>query len=195
MPTGYRNYLSIKHEHKTVPYCGSGEMRPDGDANYGFKNLKSHPELIDTIPELIKDPALMKLARAINAPDTGLCSIGCVSDRYEERGHLRYSGYMEIAFNSRSHIVDPSHYFSLFFDFDHVIEKSGFDVKVEYNWSLQPATFIDQKAAGYTCTIFLNTYFFESEQAATEAWEATLDSLGLHLGKIPIKNTDYLFPI
>ena len=195
MPTGYRNYLSIKHEHKTVPYGGTGEMRPDGDANYGFKNLKGNPQLMEAVPELIKDPALMALAQAINAPDTGLCSIGCVSDRYEEKGRFRHAGYMEIAFNSRSHITNPNHYFDLFYGFDQLIEKSGFDVSVEFNWSIQPATFIEEKATGHTCTIKLNTYFSESEQAATQAWQATLELLAQHLGNIPIKQTDYLFSI
>lgn len=195
MPTGYRNYLSLKHEHKTIPYGGIGEIREDGDANYGFKNIKGNNRLLDTIPELKNDPALMALVRAINAPNTGIFSIGCVSDRYKDKNKFRHSGYVEFSFNSKLYIADASHYFPLFFNFDHLLEKNDFTVKVEFNWSIQPATFIDKSVTGYTCTIYLNTYFFESEKAAIKAWKETLFILGQHLGNIPIEHTDYIFSI
>lgn len=193
MPTGYRNYLSLKHEHKTIPYGGIGERREDGDANHGFKNIKGNNSLLDTIPELKNDPALMALISTINAPSTGICSIGCVSDRYEDKNQFRYAGYVEFSFNSKSHIVDAAHYFSLFFNFDHLLEKNIFTVKVEFNWSIQPATFVDKRVTGYTCTIYLNTYFSESEKAAIKAWEEALGILGQCLGEIPIEHTDYIF--
>ena len=82
-----------------------------------------------------------------------------------------------------------------FFNFDHLIEKNDFTVKVEFNWSIQPATFIDKSATGYVCTIYLNTYFNESEKAAIKAWEETLRLLGQYLGNIPIEHTDYIFSI
>ena len=97
MPTGYRNYLSLKHEHKTIPYGGIGEIREDGDANYGFKNIKGNNRLLDTIPELKSDPALMALVRAINAPNTGIFSIGCVSDRYKDK----INSVIQVMSNSR----------------------------------------------------------------------------------------------
>jgi len=193
MPTGYRNYLSLKHEHKTIPYGGIGEIREDGDANYGFKNIKGNNRLLDTIPELKSDPALMALVRAINAPNTGIFSIGCVSDRYKDKNKFRHSGYVEFSFNSKLYIADAGHYFPLFFNFDHWLEKNDFAVKVEFNWLIQPATFIDKSVTGYTCTIYLNTYFVESEKAAIKAWEETLNILGQYLGDIPIEHTDYIF--
>jgi len=193
MPAGHRNYLSLKHEHKTIPYGGVGEMREDGDANYGFKDVKGDNSLINTIPELKHDPALMALVRVINTPKTGIFSIGCVSDRYEDNNNFRYSGYVEFSFNSKIFIADASHYFPLFFNFEQLLEKKGFSVKAEFNWSIQPATFIDQSVTGYTCTINLNTYFIESEEAAKKAWEKTLSILGQYLGNIPIEHTDHIF--
>ena len=195
MPTGYRNYLSFKHEHKTIPYGGIGEIREDGDANYGFKNIKGNNRLLDTIPELKSDPALMALVKAINAPNTGIFSIGCVSDRYNDKNKFRHSGYIEFSFNSKSYIADAGHYFPLFFNFDHLLEKNDLTVKVEFNWSIQPATFIDQSVRGYICTIYLNTYFVESEKVAIKAWEELLGILGQYLGNIPIEHTDYIFLI
>lgn len=195
MPTGYRNYLSLKHEHKTIPYGGVGAIRKDGDANYGFKNVKGDIRLLDAIPELQADPALMALVSAINAPDTGILSIGCVSDRYEDKNQFRYAGYVEFAFDSKSYIADAGHYFPLFFDFDHLMERKNFAVKVAFNWSIQPATFIDQHATGYTCSIYINTYFVELEEMAVKAWEETLGILGEYLGSIPISHTDHIFSI
>jgi hypothetical protein len=193
MPAGHRNYLSLKHEHKTIPYGGVGKMREDGDANYGFKDIKGDNRLINSIPELKHDSALMALVRVINTPKTGIFSIGCVSDRYEDKNQFRYSAYVEFSFNSKSFIADASHYFTLFFNFERLLEKSDFGVKVEFNWSIQPATFIDQSVMGYTCSIHLNTYFIESEDAAKKAWEKTLSILGQYLGSIPIEHTDYIF--
>ncbi|MBL7004400.1 MAG: hypothetical protein ISR69_10280 [Gammaproteobacteria bacterium] len=195
MPTGYRNYLSLKHEHKTIPYGGVGKIREDGDANYGFKNIKGNNRLLDTIPELKSDPALMTLVKAINAPNTGLISIGCVSDRYEDKNRFRHSGYVEFSFNSTSYIADAAHYFPLFFNFEHLLEKNDFTVKVEFNWSIQPATFIDKNVTGYSCTIYLNTYLIDSEKAAIKAWEETLNLLAQYLGNIPVEHTDYIFAI
>ena len=193
MPAGHRNYLSLKHEHKTIPYGGVGKIRKDGDANYGFKDIKGNNRLLDTIPELKHDPALMALVRVINTPKTGIFSIGCVSDRHEDKNQFRHSGYVEFSFNSKSYIADAGHYFPLFFNFDRLLEKNDFAVKVEFNWSIQPATFIDKRVTGYTCTIYLNTYFVESEEAAKKAWEETLSLLGQHLSNIPIEHTDYIF--
>ncbi len=168
-------------------------MREDGDANYGFKNIKGNNKLLNTIPELKADPELMALIRAINAPNTGICSIGCVSDRYKKKNHFRHSGYVEFSFNSKSHITDASHYFPLFFNFDHLLEKNNFVIKVEFNWSIQPATFVDKRVTGYTCTINLNTYFVESETEAIKAWKETLSILGQYLSNIPIEHTDYIY--
>ncbi len=193
MPTGYRNYLSLKHEHKTIPYGGSGGVREDGDANYGFKDIKGDNRLLNTIPELERDPALMTLIRAINTPQTGIFSIGCVSDSYEDKHRFRHSGYVEFSFNSVAHIADAGHYFPLFFNFERLLNDKDFVVKVEFNWALQPATFIDKGVSGYTCTIFLNTYFSETKLAAEKAWKEALDVLGQYLSGIPNEHPDYIF--
>ena len=193
MPTGYRNYLSLKHEHKTIPYGGNGEVRKDGDANYGFKDLKGDNHLLNTIPELTHDPDLMKLIRAINTPQTGIFSIGCVSDSYEDNHHFRHSGYVEFSFNSVSHITDAGHYFPLFFNFERLLNDKNFVAKVEFNWSIQPATFIDKGVSGYTCSIFLNTYFSDTQLAAEKVWKETLEILGQYLSAIPNEYPDYIF--
>ncbi|MCW8929411.1 MAG: hypothetical protein OQL19_04125 [Gammaproteobacteria bacterium] len=195
MPTGYRNYLSLKHEHKTIPYGGIGEVREDGDANYGFKDIKGNNKLLDTIPELKRDPALMTLIRAINAPQTGIFSVGCVSDSHEDKHHFRHSGYIEFSFNSVAHIADAGHYFPLFFNFEQLLNDKDFVARVEFNWSIQPVTFIDKGVWGYTCTIFLNTYFSDTKLAAKEIWEETLDVLNQYLSTIPNDHPDYIFDL
>ena len=59
--TQYSNFLSIRHGGKGIPYGGTRGKREDGGENYGFKNLKSSPGLIDSIPELQNDHELRKL--------------------------------------------------------------------------------------------------------------------------------------
>jgi hypothetical protein len=185
MPAGYRNYLSLNHEHKTVPYGGRGELREDGDANYGFRDVKGDNSLLHEIPELKRDPALMALVRAINVPQTGIFSIGCVSDSVEDKGRFRHSGYIEFSFNSASAITGAANYFPLFFDFERLLNDQGFMVRVEFNWELQSSTFIEKGISGYTCRIIMNTYYSETKLEAQEAWEETLDVLSKYLGSIP----------
>ena len=115
VPTGDRNQLSLNHALKTIPYGGTGEIREDGDANYGFKDIKGDNTLLFDIPELKRDSALMTLVRAINAPQTGIFSIGCVSDSVEKNQSFRNSGYIEFSFNSASYIAEASNYLPLFF--------------------------------------------------------------------------------
>lgn len=103
MSTVYRNFLSISYKGKGIPYGGLGEPRDDGGANFGFKDLKGNPALIASVPELQNDPDLKALVAAINRPDTGLFSVGCVSSVIaEQQGHRR-SGYIEFAINSKTH--------------------------------------------------------------------------------------------
>ena len=113
MPRGsasYLNHLTISHRGKGIPYGGLGEIREDGGANHGFRNLKGRPHLIDLVPELRSDPALRSLVLTVNAAHTALFTIGCVSGPVPDtdgHGH-RYSGYIEFALNSRSAVEDGS---------------------------------------------------------------------------------------
>jgi len=193
VPTGYRNYMSLNKTRKTIPYGGNGEVREDGGANYGFKDIKGDNTLLFSIPELEHDPALMKLAQAINARETGIFSIGCDRDSVEKNHSFRDSGYIEFSFNSASHIADASNYFPLFFNFERLLDDKGFSAEVEFNWELQPATFIEKGVSGFVCTIFLNTYYSDTRLDADKTWEEALDVLGEHLGSIPNTYQDFIF--
>ncbi len=70
----YTNALTLSHRGKGIPYGGTGEVREDGDANFGFRDLKGQPEMHEEIPELQRDPALARLVCSINASNTGLPS-------------------------------------------------------------------------------------------------------------------------
>jgi len=193
MPTGYRNYLSLNHVHKTIPYGGRGKVREDGDANYGFKDIKGDNTLLLAIPELERDSALMTLVQAINAPQTGIFSIGCVSDSVEKNNRFRNSGYIEFSLNSASYFADARNYFPLFFHFERLLDDNNFAVQVEFNWELQPVTFIEKDVSGYTCTIFLNTYYSETKLAAQKTWRETLEVLSKYLGSVPNEHQDFIF--
>lgn len=84
------NVLQIEQSGKGIPYGGTGEIRPDGYANHGFKNLKGALQRLEDIPELQRDAELRHLVAAINGPETGLLSIGCLSAPVDdERGPPR----------------------------------------------------------------------------------------------------------
>ncbi|HWG80781.1 MAG TPA: hypothetical protein VN681_13445 [Stellaceae bacterium] len=180
-----RNFLSVRFDGKGIPYGGNGEVRPDGGANFGFKNLKSDPSLISSIPELESDASLKTLVDAINRSDTGLFSVGCASGDVQEEQGYRRTGYIEFAINSKIVAADARSYFPAFFHFERTLFERQFQEPVQLSWELQPATFIDAGSHGFTSTIYINTFYFASPEAAGACWAATLGLLGEFLGSVP----------
>jgi hypothetical protein len=187
------NYLSINQGGKGIPY--GGVARENGDVNHGFKYVKGDDEALRSIPELLRDPALLDLALDINASETGLFSIGCVSDSVQDdRGH-RDSGYIEFAINSRSAIADAQSYFPLFFHFDRLLHSSKFSVPASFNWELSGATFFEcNHAVGFTCSVFVNTGYVQSREEAGQNWTDSLSVLGYFLRSVPPEHDDFLYP-
>lgn len=194
--TDERNFLSIRHRGKGIPYGGLGEARPDGDANYGFRCAKGRPEVLDWIPELKRDPALDALVRNINRDDTGLLSIGCVSGKVADEKGFRYSGYVEFAFNSRQAIADAANYFPVFFHFDRCLQEHGFAEQAIFNWVLEGATFLEaDRASGFTCTVVINTAYAADSGIADASWATCLEWLGHYLSSVPSQGEDTLYSL
>lgn len=193
MPS-YSNQLRIEHKHKGIPYGGNGQLRDDGDANYGFKYAKNNEPLLRSIPELKRDADLYNLAICINSLETGLFSIGCVSGVIDDAEGHRKSGYMEFAINSCSAISDARNYFSIFFHFDSMLNKSGFGCPFAYSWELQPATFTEHpNAVGFTCSVFLNSHYSSTQNEANKIWSQGLSTLGNYLKSYPSNQQDYIY--
>lgn len=192
----YANNLEINHKHKPIPYGGDGQLRDDGDANYGFKLIKGNLELIETIPELKRDVELLNLVRAINEPQTGLFSVGCVSGTVVDDNGERYSGYIEFSLNSVSAIADARNYFPMFFHFDCWLNEQQPKFAVTYNWELQPATFIESqsRATGFTCSITINTHYVSTTDEASQAWGESLERLSTFLSETAPKSPDFIYP-
>jgi hypothetical protein len=193
MQKPYTNQLSLNHEPKGVPYGGLGEIRGDGDANYGFKDIKGNNALLLEIPELKRDHGLMSLVHAINAPHTGLFSVGCVSGPVEDEYGFRHTGYVEFSVNSVSAIADAGNYFPLFFHFDRMLNEGKFSGKVAFDWELQPVIFIDANADGFTCSITVNTHYSKTKEEAEAAWLEAIGVLEYFLGSIPRGHNDLIF--
>ena len=193
MPT-FKNTLEIDHQPKGIPYFGNGEVREDGDANYGFKYVKGDDQLLEKIPELSRDKNLMNLARAINGPETGLFSVGCVSAPVEDASGFRRSGYIEFSINSIAGVSDATNYFAIFFHFDRMLHKSGFSEVVSYFWELQPCTFRERGTTGFTCSVILNTHYSRTRPEADIAWSKSLGVLATFLQSVPPQGSDFIYP-
>ena len=189
----YTNQISLNWKPKGVPYGGAGEVREDGDANHGFKDVKGNLALLREIPELNQDRYLNGLVHAIIAPRTGLFSIGCASDPVEDQNGFRHSGYVEFSINSASAIADSRNYFPFFFHFDHMLHEGQFSKKVVFDWEFQPVTFIDAKATGFTCSVIVNTHYSTTKEEAEAAWADALGVLQQFLGSIPREHNDLIF--
>lgn len=180
----YKSFLSLRHDPKGIPYGGMEQPRPNGTQNFGFMNLKRKPGLVQSVPELQKDGDLRETVRIINECP-GLFSVGCESGAVsDQRGHWR-SGYVEFAINSKSHVGDALNYFRIFYLFDCELAKIPFANAVQFNWELQPATFIDGGAKGYTCAVFVNTAAHDQDAEARQSWSAALAALAQVLSTVP----------
>ena len=93
----YRNHMTIRQDHKGVPYGGDCTPRSDGEANHGFVCLKGRPEASTAVPELARDPAMLALVNTLNERQSGFFTVGCTSGDVSESSGYRRSGYVEFA--------------------------------------------------------------------------------------------------
>jgi hypothetical protein len=184
--------LSIAHQRRVIPSRGDEGPRPDGHTNSGFKNLKGNPHLLDSIPELAFDPSLKSLVEAINAEETGVFSVGCVSGEVRAQKGRRYSGYIEFAFNSKAGVGDVRNYSHAFSSFVHLLFDRYF-YQGQFSWELQPAHFLDADIDGFTCSVNVDTAFFPSKEDAYKAWRSALEILRKFLGSIPKQSDDSIY--
>jgi hypothetical protein len=191
----YRSTLEIAHGGKGIPYGGTGEVRPDGGANHGFKNLKSDIARLADVPEVADDAPLRDLIFAINQPMTGLFSVGCLSGDVSEPQGNRVTGYIEIAFNSKTMVADAGNYFPLFFHFARMLHDHQFNDQVGFAWVLEGAAFVEADANGFTMTIYVNTGFFGSKDEARSCWGRALEALTVYLGSIPVQVGEPIYEV
>jgi hypothetical protein len=177
----YLNHLSISHKIKGIPYGGSEVKREDGEANHGFKPLKRNPFLIEKIPEALLDEALRNLLVEINCPDTSLFSVGCSSSDISDEKGFRVSGYIEFAVNSKEAVSDARVYFPMFFHFDRLLYENKFSDQIKFDWEIMSAYFIDSNVDGFTCAVFVNTFYFQTKDEAKYFWKKAMDLLAQFL--------------
>lgn len=199
----YLNQLSVSPYAKTIPYDGDVARRENGRINHGFKNLKTHPKLIDTVPELMADGDLMALVRSLNIDNLGFFTTGCFSQYALSSPGCQiddalgyYEGYVEFAFNCHLRVQDAKNYFSLFFYFDRFLEDINFVEPVKIDWLLGHAHFTDHNVKGFSIAIFLRTIPRPSISEAQTIWSNTLNTLGNFLNSVqPQQGTGmYLVP-
>ena len=120
----------------------------------------------------------------INRPESGLFSVGCGRYSIRERGNHRFSGYIELAFNSVEMVQDAAGYFPLFYHFDAFLIDQQFNVPVQIDWELAGVHFSDPGVDGFSLVITINTYFVGSGDQALIDWERTIEPMIIYLGAI-----------
>ncbi len=189
----YSNSLFIGNYGKAIPYNSSKLKRQDGKINYGFKNLKLKPHLIDTVPELSSDDALKSLVGSLNSNKTSFFTIGCFSDQVSEQEGYIYRGYIEFSFNCRRYVQDARNYFSLYFHFEQFLRQHKFDQKVKFKWMLEEAQFLDVDVDGFSCAIFIFTTYYSSLDKAYYSWQKSLDILESFLLSIQVQSHTVIY--
>jgi len=66
--------LKITDSHTGIPYQPC--EHPGGDRNYGYVDLKKHPNKVESIPELMDSPELCELVRELNHSRSLFRSVG-----------------------------------------------------------------------------------------------------------------------
>ncbi len=192
-PSPYSNSLFISNYGKTIPYSSSEIKQNHGKTNYGFKNLKVRPQLIDTIPELSSDNALKTLVLSLNSPETNFFSIGCFSGKVKEQEGYIYRGYIEFSFNCRMCVQDARNYFSLYFHFEQFLRQHKFDQKVKIQWMLEEAHFLDVDIDGFSCAIFIFTTHCSSLDEAYYSWQNSLKILESFLLSVQVRSHTLIY--
>jgi hypothetical protein len=155
--------------------------------------LKLHLELAQTVPELAEDAELLRLVRILNEPETIFFTVGSTSgDVHDERGYRR-AGYVDFALNSREHVAKASSYFPLFFEFDRYLATRASTCQVAYDWELMEASFLDIGIEGFTCTVFVNTYYVPTRAQARKFWVDSIGFLSTFLSRYRGMQLDHIY--
>jgi hypothetical protein len=176
------NYLTISDRDKAIPY-GPAD-REGGERNYGFRPLKGRLAEVAEVPEVASDSHLRALLLALNDEATGTFTIGCLSGAVADAKGYRRTGYLEYALNDQVAVSDAQCYFPAFFHFDRLWKRQAVELRAQLNWELQPAMFLTTGAAGFTCSVTVNTDFFSSQEEADYCWGQCLGLLGQLLTSI-----------
>lgn len=68
-----------------VPYYYA--ERPDGSVNFGWIDLRGHPDRVSQVPETTLSSGLSDILRTIASPDSPLMSGGCECGAFERHGY------------------------------------------------------------------------------------------------------------
>lgn len=175
----FRNFMTVRPGGKAVPYGGNGVAREDGEANFGFRDLKGHPERLGQVPELQRDPALHGLVARLNGPGSPLFTIGCMSDPVDHDRGFGWGGYVELAWDADEAVTDAQCYFPLLFHLEHHLRKIGFDEPASFEWEIFGARFFRSDADrpdvhGFSATLWIKVGLTETAEEALAAWQRTM---------------------
>ena len=189
----YSHELTLSACGKSIPYAADRPVEvtlaeangsADKPTNYGFKNLKIKPSLIETVPELVHDTSLKALVKAINQGEGSFFTVGCNSEIVSSTEGYRRKGYLEFAWNCASCIQDAINYFALYFHFNKALLLKEFNQPVQIKWIIQEAAFSDIKIHGFSCSVHIETRLLSSTEQANQVWQLSLRMLDAYLATV-----------
>lgn len=194
----YRNDLTLSPDARTIPYPADCQLNARSQSvgpstNYGFKNLKIKPSLIETIPELADDLGLKLLVQSLNKAESCFFTVGCDSQLKQTDGKYRCEGYLAFAWNCAGCIQDAVNYFALYFHFEKSLRDKSFNQPVQFKWIVQESAFLDAKLDGFTCTIHIGTRSLSSKELANQAWQFSLNMLEAYFTKVFTESSTPLY--
>ncbi|MEO1621098.1 MAG: hypothetical protein AAFU53_08695 [Cyanobacteria bacterium J06632_3] len=180
----YSNDLALSAHAKVIPYAADRLVASDTATNYGFKNLKIKPSLIETIPELADDVGLKALVKALNKKESCFFTVGCSSELVQSESGCCRKGYLEFAWNCASCVQDAINYFALYFHFNKSLLVKSFNQPVQLKWIIQEAAFADVQVHGFSCAVHIETRMLSSAEQAEQAWQLSLRMLDAYMATV-----------
>jgi hypothetical protein len=170
VPRGCRNTFELKQFERHVPYV---QMVTERRNTAPFVNLKSNPAAAHRVPELATDISLQALVVALNAPASGLLTLGCNSATAAPKVGFLRQGYVEFAINDTASFARLDAYFDLFVRFNETILAAGLSKDVAFTWAVMPLVFTEKSLRGFACSVGVSVHSLKQHHTGEE-WEAAL---------------------
>ena len=179
--------IRFNDRSKDVPY--PPDIRADS-IGYGFKDIKGHPELASTIPELHQMDGMQKAIREICRNETPFFSIGC-EKRFGEHDPRKFwgRGFIEFAYNYEvaANFENYEQLFDIFRE-SPIFRKISAPTLIE--WEVAPVRLSDHKIFIHSCSVWVTVRDRKTHAKASTAFNQTFANIGEFLGTIRLKDTN-----
>lgn len=167
--------IRIDLDLKPLPIPYHAVKRPDGE-NFGYKCLRTNPEAIEEIPELIGEPAMKAFVADMNAPGKIFETVRMLHWMDSSDGRISQRLCLGFIFRNRSLFSE----YSLCFQFaGHLLQQRVRNNIISDDYfvlDIQPAHLLEERVQGWIMDLYL-AGFGATEKEARDRMATVLASM------------------